>query len=222
MVERGYLVNRITWSLYLGLVALVGAVTILALPPARQIEELAGSGGDPTPFFAGALLVAFGVFAMNLGQAERRWKDQFKDRYGRYLVHIASQLLLGLLVTAPSWLIFKVLAYVGPLPVIWGGAYLLGYGFVLAAFGLVVGTLASEIAQFQLKYLCLVVYLAGSFFWPPGSPLFNLVSLLEGQPLLSELAPGFLILAALGGALLLLAQRRVKLWKGNSKGASYR
>ncbi len=135
---------------------------------------------------------------------------------------VTCQLLLGLLVTAPAWLIFKILAYVSPISVIWGGAYLFGYGLVLAAFGLLVGTLASEITQFQLKYLCFTAYLAGSFFWPPSSPLFNLISLLEGQVHLRELAPGPLILAALGGGLLFLAQRRIRLWKGNSNGASYR
>ena len=214
-MERGGIVHRFNWSLYLGLVTLVGAVTILALPPTRRIRELMGSGLDPTPFFAGALLVAYGLFSVNLGQGERRWKDLFQDRLSRYLAHIAAQLLLGLLATAPFWLIFKVLAYAELTAVIWGGAYLFGYGFVLALLGLLVGTLASETAQFQLKYLGLAGYLVGSFFWPPGSPFFNLVLLLEGRTYPKEFAFGPLVLAALGGVLLSLTRRRIRLWRSS-------
>jgi len=212
---RGGLVHRFNWSLYLGLAALVGAVTILALPPTRRIGELMGSGLAPAPFFTGALLVAYGLFAVNIGQGERRWKDLFQDRLPRYLTHIAAQLLLGLLATAPSWLIFKLLAYAEPAAVIWGGVYLFGYGFVLALLGLLVGTLASEAAQFQLKYLGLAGYLVGSFFWPPGSPFFNLVSLLEGGAYPKEYAFGPLLLAALGGVLLSLTWRRIRVWKSS-------
>lgn len=217
--KLGYLLNRFNWSSYLGLVTIVGVVTILALPQTRRIGELAGSDPGPTPFFAGTLLIAFGLFALNLGQEERRWRGSFQGRFPRYLIHIASQLLLGLLLSAPCWLIFKVLAYIRPASIIWGGAYLLGYGFVLAVFGLLVGTIASETAQFQLKYLGFMGYLVGSFFWPPGSPFFNLVSLLGGRDYPGELAPGALMLAALGGLLLFLAQRRIRLWK-SSPGSS--
>lgn len=212
-MEQGYFVNRFNFSLYLGLVAIVGAVTILALPQARRIAELKGSA---VPFFAGALLIAYGLFAVSIGQGEQRWKGPFQARYGRYLIHIASQLLLGLLATAPAFLIFKVLAYARPIAVVWSGAYLFGYGSVLALFGLLVGTLSSEAAQFQLKYLGFIAYLVGSLFWPPGSPFFNLISLLKEQGYSLDSAPGPLLLAFMGGLLLLLTKRRIERWSSPS------
>ncbi|MFQ6090400.1 MAG: hypothetical protein ACE5LD_03075 [Candidatus Bipolaricaulia bacterium] len=217
-MEQGYLVNRFNWSLYLGLVATVGAVTILALPHSRRIGELRGAGPDLIPFFAGALLIVYGLFAVNLGQGERRWRGLFQDRFPQYLIHIAGQLLLALSLVAPFWLMFKVLTYATAGSLIWGGVYLFGYGFVLAVFGLLLGTFGAEIAQFQLKYLGFLAYLGGSFFWPPSSPFFNLVVLLKGTyPLRFVVGP--LILAALGGSLLLLTQRRIRLWRGSSNGA---
>ncbi|MFQ6033961.1 MAG: hypothetical protein ACE5KR_03785, partial [Candidatus Bipolaricaulia bacterium] len=181
-----------------------------------RIGELRGAGPDLIPFFAGELLIVYGLFAVNLGQGERRWKGPFQGGYGHYLIHIIVQLLLGLLAIAPAFLIFKVLAYARPMAAVWGGAYLFGYGSVLALFGLLLGTLASEVAQFQLKYLGLGGYLAGSLFWPPGSPFFNLMLLLkgEGYPLIS--APGPLLLALMGGLLLFLTRRRIERWSSPS------
>jgi len=212
-MEQGYLVNRFNFSLYLGLVAIVGAVTILALPQTRRIAELQG---DAVPFFAGALLIAYGLFAVSIGQGEQRWKGQFQGQYGRYLIHIIFQLLLGLLATAPCFLIFKVLTYARLIAIVWGGAYLFGYGFVLALFGLLVGTLTSEVAQFQLKYLGFIGYLVGSLFWPPGSPFFNLLLLLKGQGYPLDSAPGPLLLAFMGGLLLFLTRRRIEQWSSPS------
>jgi hypothetical protein len=217
--KMDYLVSRFNWTLYLGLAALVGVVTILGLPQPRRIEELVGSVWNLTPLFAGALLVAFGLFALQLGQREHQWRGLFQDRFWRYLAHIISQLLLGLLTTAPFWLIFKVATYAEPLAIVEGGVYLLSYGLALAAFGLFLGTLPSETVQFQLKYSTLLAYLGGTFFWPPGSPFFNLGLLLEGRIYPVESVAGPLMLVALGGASLLLARRRSKRWR-DSKNSS--
>jgi hypothetical protein len=215
--EMGYLVSRLNWALYLGLTALVGAVTILTLPQSRGIGELIGSDWKPGPFFAGTLLVAFGIFALQVGQREQGWRGLFQGRFGRHLAHISSQLALGLLLTAPFWLIFKVTAYARPSAIIASVAYLSAYGWALAGFGLLLGTLPSEAAQFQLKYLGFLAYLGGSFFWPPGSPFFNLVLLLEGRGYPVESGAGPLLLAALGAASLLLARRRIKRWTGSKR-----
>jgi len=209
------LVHWSNWSLYLMMATIIGPVTILALPQARTIGEL---GGSAAPFFAGALLIAYGLFAATIGQGERRWGKRFQGQWRRHLIRVAAQLLLGLVALAPCFLIFKVLAYLKLTAVILSGAYLLGYGLVLALFGLLLGTLASETAQFQLKYLGLGSYLVGSFFWPPGSPFSNLTLLLEGQGYPLDAAPGPLLLATLGGLLLLLMRRRITRW--SSPGSS--
>ncbi|MCR4404504.1 MAG: hypothetical protein NUW06_04400 [Candidatus Acetothermia bacterium] len=213
--EMGYLVNRLNWALYLGLTALLGAVTILTLPPSRRIGELISSDWEPVPFFAGTLLVAFGIFALQVGQREQGWRGRFQGRFGRYLAHISSQLGLGLLLTAPFWLIFKAGAYARPAAIISSAAYLSAYGWAWAAFGLLLATLPSETAQFQLKYLGFLAYLGGTFFWPAGSPFFNLGLLLQGHGYPVESVAGPLLLVALGGASLLFARRRIKRWSGS-------
>lgn len=211
----GYLVNRLNWALYLGLAALVGAVAIFTLPQSRRVGELVGSDWNPVPFFAGALVVAFGLLALQLGQREQEWRGLFQDRLRRYLFHIGSQLLLGLLITAPFWLIFKLSVSAKLLAIVAGGAYLFAYGWAWAAFGLLLGTLPSETAQFQLKYLGFLAYLCGTFFWPPASPFFNLQLLLEGGAYPVGSISGPLLLAALGGASLFLGRRRIRRWRGS-------
>jgi len=216
------------WSLYLGLIALVGTVTILILPASRPLGEVIGSGSawTPAPFFAGVLVLSFGIFALNIGQGEEQWGGRFGDRLRPYLVHLILQLLLGLLLTAPSFLIFHLIAHATPLGLISGGAYLLYYGLALGSWGLFLGTLTSESLQFQLKYLGFIGYLGGTFFWPPLSPLSTLQLLLELEgeahplplTLTLEALSGLVLLSILGGGGLLLARRRLKLWlwKGSS------
>lgn len=210
------------WSLYLGLVALVGLVTISILPPSRSLGEVISSGStwSPEPFLAGVLVFSFGVFALNIGQGEERWSGRFGDRLRLYLFHLLLQLILGLLLIAPVFLIFHLTAHTAPLRLISSGAYLLYYGLALGGWGLFLGTLTSEALQFQLKYLGFIGYLAGTFFWPPLSPLLALQFLLEGKSYPLEALSGLALLAAIGGGGLLLARRRLKLWLWRGLSAS--
>lgn len=204
--------SRSDWALYPGLAAFVGAIMILVLPQPRRVGELLGTSWAPSPFFAGALVAAFGVFALTVGQRSERWSGYLRADLWRYLSRIALQLAVGLFSLAPFFLIFKLLTHLPAPAALSSGAYLFGYGLVLAVGGLLLGTIRSEPLQFQLKYLGLLAYLGGTGFWPPSSPLFNLALLLEGGAYPVESLIGPLSLASLGGGLLLLARRRLRLW----------
>lgn len=206
------LFSRSDWPLYPGLAAFVGAITILILPQPRRIGELLGTSWAPSPFFAGALVVAFGVFALTVGQRSERWGGHLRADLRGYLIRLALQLAVGLFSLAPFFLIFKLLTHLSPLAALLSGTYLFGYGLILAVGGLLLGTIRSEPLQFQLKYLGLLAYLGGTGLWPPSSPLFNLALLLEGRAYPVESIIGPVLLAALGGALLLSARRRLRVW----------
>jgi hypothetical protein len=206
------LFNRSDWALYPSLAAFVGAITVLVLPQPRRIGELLGSSWAPAPFFAGALVAAFGVFALTIGQRSERWRSQLRADLRGYLGRLVLQLASGLSVLAPFFLIFELLVHPSPFAALSSGAYLFSYGLVLAVGGLLLGTIRSESLQFQLKYLGLLAYLGGTILWPPVSPLFNLSLLLEGGAYPVESLSGPLLLAALGGASLLLARRRLRSW----------
>ncbi len=211
------LFNRSDWALYPGLAAFVGAITILVLPQPRRIGELIGASFAPSPFFAGALLAAFGVFALTVGQRGERWQSRLQADLWlwRYLARLALQLAFGLFVLAPFFLIFKLITHLSPFATILSGTYLFSYGLVLGIGGLLLGIIPSESLQFQLKYLGLLAYLGGTLLEPAVSPFFNLKLLLEGGAYPVESIGGPLLLAALGGALLLLARRRLGLWRGS-------
>ncbi|MGQ9477769.1 MAG: hypothetical protein ACUVRH_04680 [Candidatus Bipolaricaulia bacterium] len=210
---------RSDWARYSGLAAFVGAITILVLPQPRRIGELIGASWTPSPFFAGALLVAFGAFALTVGQRGERWQSRLQAQADlwlwRYLARLALQLAFGLFVLAPFFLVFKLITYLSPFATILSGTYLFGYGLVLGIGGLLLGTIPSESLQFQLKYLGLLAYLGGTLLEPAMSPFFNLKLLLEGGAYPVESIGGLLLLTALGGALLLLARRRLELWRGS-------
>lgn len=201
------LLDRTAWSLYLGLVSFVGAVVLAALPSPHPLGELDASrwGADLASFFAGAVIIVYGIVALNLGMAEG---------IARPYLRLFLKLLLGLAMTALLWAIFQGFYLAGLGALLLGGVYTLGYGLTLGLYGLALGTIGSEAGRFLLKYLGLIAYLAGTLpLERPAraiNPLYSLTAILQERLQSVEYGVGFLALGVLGGLAALFANRRLK------------
>lgn len=211
--EEGYLINRATWSLYGALLIFTGAVLLIALPLTKKIANIAGSGPGITSFFAGAIVIMYGLFAINAGQGGAGWKSRYGPRYTRYIGHLILQLIFALFVTAPYWTLFKVVTYTELAAVLWSTAHLLIYGLLLALFGFWLAlTVKSEVLQFDLKYIVFIAYLVGTFFYGQfANPFLNLTLILsEGPYQTGFFLKGYPTLMGLGLLLAFLTWRAVR------------
>lgn len=223
--------DRPTWSLYLGLVGVLGAVVLAALPTTRPLGELGppGRGADLASFFAGTLIIAYGVVALNLGTGIEMARGRARPHLHPYpylylYLELLLKLLLGLAVTAPFWAIFQGFYFASLGALLLGGVYTLGYGLVLGLYGLGLRTVGSEAGRFLLKYLGLTAYLVGTLplvgMGGPAravNPLYSLMAILQERLQLVEYGVGFLALGALGGLAALFANRRLRGWRARLK-----
>jgi MFS family permease len=208
-VERGYLINKVNWSWYVSFLIFVGLGVLVALPGTGRIEQISDMGFTEM-FFSGALIIFYGIFAMNLGQAKADLQNKYKKRYKSYIKHLVSQLIFLMFITMPYWIIFKMITYANTTAAILAGAYLFIYGFALGLFGFSIGlSNKSEIFQFNLKYAAFIAYLALTLFSGQlASPFLNFSLILKGKPGL-DLLPGYLILAAVSLLLVIFTWRKV-------------
>jgi hypothetical protein len=170
--DPSYWIARAAWSGTIVFLTLTGLALIVGLPSGRQI-------GSEMPFdirfqllFPGAFTVLYAILAMNLGQMEAGWRDPVTDRFTGQPHRPLAQQALAFGLTLPYWLIYQATNYL-PWPDLL--ALILqqvAWGYLASLFGLTLGLgKHSEIAQFNLKYLVFIVFLAGSLH--PAISLIN-------------------------------------------------
>ena len=157
-LQPDYLIERSTWSATIAYVIFAGLVTLAALPVAQRIEKVAPDGGGTIALFSALFCLLFGVLAITIGQAERRWRERLS--WIAQLQQLSVRLLFALTLALPYWIVYTM-AHVRPLT---------GLGLIvihLWLWGLMLGlagwrlalTPWSDIAQFNLKYAGFFGYL---------------------------------------------------------------
>ena len=164
-VDATYWIDRETWPSCLALLLLVSLALLLALPYGARVGELTEGALQPNRIFPVVYVIVYGIVAVTLGQAEARalHPPSWGGRWRRLLARQA--LAVGL--TLPHWTAFLA-AYVLPFGLLVGLVLqLLLYGLVLGLFGWRLALMdSSDLVQFNVKYLALVLLWVGSLFVP--------------------------------------------------------
>lgn len=206
-----YWIDGRTWPAIFALLAILLVLLAVTSPSRRQVGEVVTDPSTGGALFAGIFVLVFGIAAITLGQAEANWHNRFSWRGS--LLHLVARVALTLLLTLPFWLVlFSVLSLDAVrIPLVLGHLWL--FGTVLALFGWWLAlTGASDLVQFNAKYLAFFAFSFGSLFLP-GLRWLNPFAALEYAlwgtvPLgWSPLVTGLLWLG-LGGLLAATTRRR--------------
>jgi len=158
-LQPDYLIERATWSATITYVIFTGIVALLALPMEQRIGEIASdSAGGALAIYTVLFCLLFGVLALTMGQAERRWQARLS--LGGQLRHLAVRVLFALALALPYWAAY-MMAHVRSLAAL---ALVLVH---LGLWGLVLGLAGwrlelapwSDIVQFNVKYGGFFAYL---------------------------------------------------------------
>lgn len=168
---------------------LTGVVLVIVLPASLPIRIAATSPGIAS-FFPLLFMLLFAIYAMNFGQSqgdpEQVWHKQFGARFGPHAVQLALRLSVLLLLTIPFWLIFYRVFYLRPTAAL-ALLYLWMQGQMWGWFGLWLSIMRfSEINQFKIKYLVLILFFSLTMFVAPLSPFLTLQLLLDPNGLFSS------------------------------------
>ena len=172
-----YWIDGRIWPAIFALLAILLVLLAVTAPSRRQIGEAVADPSTGGALFAGIFLIVFGIAAITLGQAEAGWHNRLSWRES--LLHLVARVAIVLLLTLPFWLVlFAVLSLeAARLPLVLGHLWL--FGTVLALFGWWLAlTGASDLVQFNVKYLAFFAFLFGSLFLP-GLRLLNPFAALE-------------------------------------------
>ena len=154
-LDPDYLVERATWSATITYVIFTGLVTLIALPAGGRVGEISEATGGTIELFSTLFCLLFGILAVTIGQAERRWQERL-SRNGQ-LRQLGVRVGFALALSLPYWIVYMMahvrsLAALGLILVhlwLWGMMLgLAGWRLALAPW--------SDIVQFNVKY--------GSFF----------------------------------------------------------
>lgn len=167
---------------------LTGIVLVIVLPANLPIRIAAISPGIAS-FFPLLFVLLFAIYAMNFGQSqgdpERVWHKRFGARFGVHVAQLALRLSMLLLLTLPFWLIFYHVFYLRPTATL-ALLYLWLQGQMWGWFGLWLSVMRfSEINQFKIKYLVLILFFSLTMFVAPLSPFLTLQLLLDPNGLFS-------------------------------------
>jgi len=206
-----YWIDGRIWPAIFALLAILLVLLVVTSPSRRQVGEAVADSSPGGALFAGVFLLVFGIAAITLGQAEAGWHNRLPWRGS--LLHLVARVAWVLLLTLPFWLVlsFVLSLEAARLPLALG--YLWLFGTVLALFGWWLSlTGASELVQFNAKYLAFFAWLFGSLFLP-GLRLLSPFAALE-YALWGAIPEGWSPLAAgllwlgLGGLLTAATRRR--------------
>lgn len=220
--DPSYWIDRAAWSGTMVFLTLAGLALIVGLPSGRQI-------GSERPFdiqfqllFPAAFTVLYAMLAMNLGQMEAGWRDPVRDHFTGQPRRPLAQLALAFGLTLPYWFIYQATNYLPWPDLLALMAQQVAWGYLAGLFGLALGlSKHSEIAQFNLKYLAFIVFLAGSLH--PALSLINpFVSaslVLNGGAGKLSAWGGFIIWSALATVVLFWVYRRLQSQRKETDGS---
>lgn len=204
-----YWIDGQVWSVVFAFLVILLLLLMVTSPFPSQVKGVLDRSSTGGALFLVIYLLVFGIAAITLGQAETMWRDRLSWRGS--LLHLGARIALALLLSLPFWLVlFALLGAEGlRLPALLAHLWL--FGMVLALFGWWLGLSgASELVQFNVKYLAFFGFLFGSLFLP-GLRLLNPFALTEfvlWGPEAAEGAPWAGELLWLGLGLLLAAATR--------------
>jgi hypothetical protein len=137
------------------------------LPYSQQIRELTAGIFGAVGLFTVVFVIIYGILAVSLGQLEGHCEWIAEPNWQGHLTHLLARQSLALALTLPYWVVFLA-AYGLPLGRLAGIlGHLLLYGSVLGLLGWRLALWGrSEIVEFNLKYLGLMAFWAGSMFVP--------------------------------------------------------
>ena len=167
-IRADYWIDRETWSSYLAFLLLVGLALFIALPYSVRIGELSSGTLQPNGLFPVLYVIVYGIVAVTLGQAEAgRERSALSHSWRWHWLRLLARQALAIGLTIPYWTAFLA-AYVLPVTLVAGIAVqLLLYGLTLGLFGWRLAlTRYSDIVQFNVKYLTLILLWMGSLFVP--------------------------------------------------------
>jgi uncharacterized membrane protein len=181
-----YWIDRPSWTSYLAFLMITGATVLLSLPYSQQIRELTAGIFGAVGLFTVVFVIIYGIVAVSLGQLEERCDWIAQSDWRGHLTHLLARQFLALALTLPYWVVFLA-AYGLPLERLAGIlGHLLLYGSVLGLLGWrLAHSGRSEIVEFNLKYLGLMAFWAGSLFIPglrELNPFQPITYWLEGSP----------------------------------------
>jgi hypothetical protein len=159
-------------------------VIIVVVPPTLTLVHVASAPGLGA-FFPQAFAFLLVIYAANFGQVqgnpEQPWRYHYRQNFFLYATHLGVRLTGLLLLSLPLWVVYYHLfhlqlstliafVYLWLLAQLWGW-----FGLWLSLMGF------SEINQFKIKYIILLVYLASTLFVPPLSPFLTVQAMLDSN-----------------------------------------
>ncbi len=166
-IEWEYWIDRASWTSYLAFLMITGATALLSLPYSQQVRELAAGIFGAVGLFTVVFVVIHGILAVSLGQLEESSGRLVESDWRGRLVRLLARQLFALALTLPYWVVFlsayglplgRLIGIMGHLLIYGGTLGLLGWRLALSG--------RSEIVEFNLKYLGLMAFWAGSLFVP--------------------------------------------------------
>ncbi len=172
-----------SWSAYVSYLILTGIPLVMALPASARVDALIEPHLNLSSIFMIIATVLFPVYSFNFGLVHARLAIPPKELRVRLFVHVLFLIVLGL----PYWTVFAGMTGHGLERLVGALGYLGLYGACWAVLGVPIGRRwPTEIVQFHVKYILILIALGGTFFvLRPLNP-FLMLSLWFGEGALRE------------------------------------
>ena len=160
-----YGIDGWVWPAIFSFLVILLGLLVVTFPARLRIEEVATGAAGGGGLFTSVYLFVFGIAAITLGQAEAHWHERLSWRGS--LLHLGVRVALVVLLSLPFWLVFFSILALDParLPLVLGQLWLFGAVFALFGWGLALSG-ASDLIQFNVKYLVYAGFLFGSLLLP--------------------------------------------------------